>query len=206
MSRLDRRRITGRIAYLDANGGPTGRELFSISVHADGSRTLRAQCEMDDDALVRDALLVLDADLHPVEAYVRIVEDGRAIGSRHYAPAVLAGADFFGTHALLNDAWMALPGADLADGEHRTLTGFACSHQANGGGVPALLASAVTLTRLGAERIAVPAGDFDTVHWTLTYAGHTPIDVWTTGEDAILVRMSWDFLAARYELVEMRTS
>jgi len=206
VTRLDRRRISGRIAYLDAAGAATGRELFSISVHGDGSRTLRAQCEMDDDALVRDALLVLDPALRPVEAYVRIVENGAAVGSRHYPAEDLAGADFFGTHALLNDAWMALLGADLADGEARTLTGFACSHQANGGGVPALLASAVTLTRIGAARVAVPAGDFDTVHWTLTYAGHTPIDVWTTGEDAILVRMHWDYLAAAYELVELKTS
>ncbi|MCA3254284.1 MAG: hypothetical protein INF91_01545 [Alphaproteobacteria bacterium] len=203
MSRRDRRRITGRIAYLDAAGAPTGRELFSISVHADGSRILRAQCEMDDDALVRDALLVLDPALRPVEAFVRIVESGRAVGSRHYPEAELAGADFFGTHALLNDAWMALLGTGLADGESRTLTGFACSHQANGGGVPALLPSTVTLTRIAAEPVTVAAGAFDTVHWTLTYGGHTPIDVWTTGEDAILVRMSWDHLAASYELVQL---
>jgi len=200
---LDRRRLTGRLAYLDGSGQPTGREIFSISAHADGARTLRAQCEMDDDALVRDALLALDADARPREAFVRIVERGVHLGSRHYGEAELAGADYFGTHALANDAWIALLGDGLADGGSRTVAGVTCSHRANGGGEPARLASSAVLARIGREAVEVPAGRFDAEHWTVAYGGHTPIDFWTAGPDRVLVLMTWPHLDGRYELVQL---
>lgn len=200
---LDRRRLSGRIAYLDGSGQPTGRELFSISVHADGSRTLRAQCEMDDDALVRDALLAIGPDNRPREAFVRIVERGTHLGSRYYDSRELGGAGYFGTHALANDAWVALLGGDLADGESRAVEGLTCSHQANGGGVPAMLASHAVLMRLGAESLSVAAGRFDVVHWSVAYGGHTPIDFWTTGPDHVLVLMTWPHLNGRYELAQL---
>jgi hypothetical protein len=201
---LDRRRIAGRLAYLDAAGNPTGRELFSISVHGDGSRTLRAQCEMDDDALVRDAILVLDAGARPAEAFVRVVENGTASGSAHFTD--LSAHDYFGTHALINDGWVSFAGAHLADGESVVVRGLACSHQANGGGAPKPMPSEALLTRIGAEALTVAAGRFETVHWTVTYQGHTPIDMWTTGEDRVLVLMTWDHLNGRYELVQLDES
>ena len=218
------RLLTGRIAYLDADGGSTGFELFSITAHADGSRTLSAHCEMHDDALVRDALLALDADARPVEAFIRVTEQDRWMGSAHFRRGVtgtlatLSGpdsdvaadlpgeVDYFGTHALLNDGWVALAGGDLAPGESCTVRGATCSHQANGGGVPALMASDAVLTRFADETVTVAAGTFDCQHWTVAYQGHTPIDMWTTGLDAVLVLMSWDHLAGRYELAEMTDS
>ncbi len=213
--------MTGRIAYLDAAGGSTGFEQFSITVQADGSRTLCAHCEMHDDALVRDALLALDPEARPTEAFVRVTERDVWMGSAHFrrgdagTVATLSGtghdaavslsgpADYFGTHALLNDGWMSLAAGPLAVGDARTVRGATCSHQANGGGVPALLASEALLTRLPDETVTVAAGSFDCAHWTITYQGHTPIDMWTTGPDAVLVLMTWEHLAGRYELAEL---
>jgi hypothetical protein len=201
---LDRRRIAGRLAYLDGTGQPTGREQFSISVHGDGSRTLRAQCEMDDDALVRDAILVLGPDARPTEAFVRVVENGAASGSAHFTN--LGGHAYFGTHALINDGWVSFAGAGLTDGGSVTVRGLACSHQANGGGAPKPMPSEALLTRIGGERIAVSAGQFDCLHWTVRYQGHTPIHMWTMGEDRVLVLMTWDHLNGRYELVQLDES
>ena len=48
---MKHRALRGRIAYLHDRDGERGREWFSISVQDDGTRTLRAQCEMDDEDL-----------------------------------------------------------------------------------------------------------------------------------------------------------
>ncbi len=211
----DRERWSGRIAYLDASGQRTGREVFSVSVHGDASRTLRAQCEMDDDDLVRDAHLVLGPDARPREAYVRLVEQGAWAGSgwfravpdgfaAHTASPTGHGESnlpgdhaFFGTHALINDGWLALA---LGDRAEAAIDGAACSHQANGGGAPALLTSRAVVQRLTDETLAVAAGRFACRHIAIGYGDHPPIDAWVTGPHALLVLMTWTHLAGRYEL------
>ncbi len=211
----DRERWSGRLAYLGANGQRTGREIFSVSVHGDGSRTLRAQCEMDDDDLVRDAHLVLGPDARPCEAYVRLVEQGAWTGSGWYragpggltahtaSPAgpgetSLAGdLAYFGTHALINDGWLALALGDRSEG---VIDGAACSHRANGGGAPALLTSRAVVRRLPDETLTVAGGRFACRHIAISYGDYPPIDAWVTGPHALLVLMTWTHLAGRYEL------
>ena len=39
----------GKIVYRTDGKGEEGREFFSVTVQPDGSRTLRALCEMDND-------------------------------------------------------------------------------------------------------------------------------------------------------------
>ena len=190
---MDRSRWQGEIAYLDPSRGRTGREVFSVSVHGDGSQVLRAQCEMDEDALVRECVLALDAGGLPVEAFVRTVEGGLHSGSRHYCFADDPRPRFFGTHSLINDGWL----ARLREGRHALL---ACSLQANGGGVPGLFETEAVVTFVGEAELDVPAGTVACRHWRVGYGDYPPLDMWVTGPLDLLVLMTWGHLGGRYEL------
>jgi hypothetical protein len=78
---MPRHDIRGRIAYLDLERCETGSEWFSVSRYADGSRTARCECQFDDVGLVRDVTLTLGADWRPIDAYLRINHQGRALGA-----------------------------------------------------------------------------------------------------------------------------
>lgn len=221
---IDRARWHGEIGYFDADGTRTGRELFSLSVHGDGARTLRAQCEMDDDALVRDAVLVLSPDGRPAEAFVRVVEGGTVRGTGWYrmgcgrveadiseagaSPerrAVSLGDDgprFFGTHSLVNDGWLARLADGLAPGSRRMLDDLVtCSLAANGGGVPDVHVTSATIEHVGAAVIEVGARAFACDHYRVGYGDYPPLDMWVSGPERLLVRMSWSHLGGRYELL-----
>jgi hypothetical protein len=222
---IDRARWHGEIGYFDAGGRRTGRELFSVSIHADGSRTLRAQCEMDEDALVRDCLLVLDREEKPVEAFVRLIENGAPGGTGWYrfpgatVEARILGPDasvllqskslaedscFFGTHSLVNDGWLARLAKDLPEGSTAALDNLvSCSLAANGGGTPGIHVTAAAIEHVGAAQVAVPAGLFRCRHYRVRYGEYPPLDMWTTGPELMLVRMAWTHLEARYELLAL---
>lgn len=215
----------GEIGYFDASGARTGRELFSLSRHGDGSRTLRAQCEMDDDDLVRDSLLMLAPDGKPSEAYVRIVEAGTPLGSGWYrfaggeveahvlepgCPPVLQSIRlpdeilFFGSHALANDAWLARLAETLPKGSSARLDNLVtCSLQANGGGVPAIHVTAARIEYVGDTEVEVAPGNLPCRHYRVGYGDYPPLDMWVTGPERILVRMTWGHLAGRYELLAL---
>jgi hypothetical protein len=217
---IDRGRWQGELGYFDSSGARTGRELFSVSVHADGSRTLRAQCEMDDDALVRDVVLALGADGLPGEAFVRIVEGGRTSGSGWYrfdgngaefevrmpAGEVRSGREegrfpFFGTHALVNDGWLARLAARGTQSKLERLA--TCSLQANGGGVPGFHVTEASVDHVGDVPVEVAAGRFECAHFRVGYGDYQPLDMWVTGPELLLVQMSWEHLQGRYELLSL---
>ena len=63
-------------------GQERGREFFTITVHTDGKRTLRAHCEIDDPPTVlRDVVLSLDSDNYPLDCFVRLTLDDKFEGS-----------------------------------------------------------------------------------------------------------------------------
>ena len=78
---MKHRALRGRIAYLHDRDGERGREWFSISVQDDGTRTLRAQCEMDDEDLLRDVTYTVDGSWRPLDAFVRLTRAQRFVGS-----------------------------------------------------------------------------------------------------------------------------
>lgn len=222
----DRARWNGEIGYFDSGGARTGRELFSVSVHDNGATTLRAQCEMDDDALVRDAILVLRPDDGPAQAFVRIVESGRPAGSAWYRfrdglveADIDLGADppqresrsfatparFFGTHSLVNDGWLARLAPELRAGESVDLFDLvASSLAANGGGPPGIFVTAASVAFVGVAEIEVQAGRFACRHYRVRYGGYPPLDMWLTGPVHLLVKMDWSHLGGRYELLSLR--
>ena len=52
---MDHRTIRGRLDYVTDGEGITGKEWFTICIHADGARTLQSMTVMDDDKLLRQS-------------------------------------------------------------------------------------------------------------------------------------------------------
>ncbi len=227
-SGMRHRAYRGRMVYLTNGVGEMGREFFSVTVQPDGMRTLRAQCEMDDDRLLRDVVLTVDAAWRPVDAFVRLVVEERLVGSSWYAfgshyaefQGRLAGAgrvgrqvptalpiESFGTHALHGDAWVVGRLRNWAGApEDFPLATFATSTLANGGSGPELVSLGQGHSRvldLGPERVSVTAGTFDTRHIRVLVPGVDDFDVWAGGEDCLPVRLTSDVLGQTYELIEI---
>ena len=84
-------RISGRIAYTsdqpERMGQVRGREEFSVTIHADGRRTLRAYSEIDDAPnVVRDVVLSVDQSFRPIDCFVRIsiADEFRGVSWFHF--------------------------------------------------------------------------------------------------------------------------
>jgi hypothetical protein len=216
------------MVYLTNGVGEMGREFYSVTVQPDGARTLRSQCEMDDDRLLRDVTLTLGADWRPVDGFVRLAIDGATVGSTWYRFGAThaechgqtaregrfsqrfempEGTDCLGTHALHGDAWTVARvrrhRGDLAD--FRFVT-FATSTLPNGGSGPTLIPVNGAYARvhdLGDERVRVPAGEFDCRHVRIEVPGVDYFDVWAAGDDALPIRLTSDVLNQTYETVEL---
>lgn len=215
--------LRGEIGYYGENGEVTGREWFNIAVQPDGSRTLIARCEMDDDEVLRDVILAIDPEWRPLDLSVRLTVERRFQGtgwirctphgvemescSREHGrlsqfheldrwPAAL------GSHALVNDCWK-LQQFDLSrPREDQTFTHqVAMSMAANGATGPLLSVYAVTIRYIGEERLTVPAGTFDTRHFAILFPGYPPLDCWVMAGDYTFVRQYWSHLKGVYELV-----
>lgn len=217
-----RSNLHGTIGYFAGDGARTGQELFSLSHEADGTSVLRAQCVMENDALVRDCLLALGPGDTPREAFVRTIEGGRSLGSGHYRfesdriRADIAPAEgeperieragpcrFFGTHSLVNDGWIVRA---LAGERRRDIAVHANSLAANGGGVPGLFETRAVVEEHGMQRREVAAGAFDCRFVTVTYGDYPPIEMWLCERLDVLALMRWDYLDGRYELLSLSQS
>lgn len=220
------RNYRGRMVYRTNGVGETGREFFSVTVHPDGMRTLRAQCEMDEDRLLRDVVLSVDAQWRPRDAFVRLVIADEFVGSTWFRFgdgqaecegytaregrfaqrfAMPQGTACLGTHALHGDAWtvgrLRQHGGPAATFQFVT---FAVSVLANGGSGPTLIPVRPDFARVidcGEETLRVLAGEFRTRHVRIEVPGVDFFDVWAGGEDCLPVRLTSDTLGQNYELV-----
>jgi len=225
---MKHRSYMGKMLYLTDGVGETGREWFHVTIQPDGTRTMRATCEMDDDQLLRDVVLTIDPDWFPVDAFVRLSIEGKLVGSSwfHFTrnSAECQGftakegrvtqnfstegrVGFFGAHQLHGDAWAC---ATLGRDKDRSFAAgdlnFSSSHLPNGGSGPILVPTPddfMTKKYVGDEPLEVAAGSFDTRHFQFFVSDFPPIDVWTRGADFVPVKLRWDLLNQSYELVEL---
>lgn len=186
--------IRGRISYLSRKKGmegrPRGGETFMISTHADGRRTLRATCLIDENPprVLRDVVVNLAPDWTPLGGFVQISVDDVFHGSAWYrfTPTLAevhgftAGEGrftqeipldqkpgFFGTHPLQADA-ITTHCFDLSRGPGRQIVPYflMCSTHHRGADGPKLMVRReLNLTWLGRESVTVPAGTFDALHF-----------------------------------------
>ncbi len=226
---MNHRSYRGKMLYLTDGLGEMGREWFHVTVQPDGSRTLRATCEMDDDRLLRDVVMTVNKNWYPVDAFVRLSIEEKLVGSSWFnftdGTAECQGytakegrlgqcfdtggrTGFFGAHPLHGDAWAcATLQRDESLESGSELCTFSTSHLPNGGSGPTLVPTPpgfLNRKYIGDERIDVAAGSFRTRHFHFLVADKPPIEIWATGEDFIPVRMRWDLLRQSYELVELR--
>jgi hypothetical protein len=224
---MPHRTMSGRLGYYHRQRGETGREQFTITQHADGVRTLRALCEMDDDAVLRDVTFSVGADWRPLDAFIRLTVRDRFVGAswfRFHAHGAecegFTAADgrfsqridseswpaYFGTHSLVTDGWHAPFWREDGPPE-QLLQSLVCSHAANGATGPVLSAGTARLVLLGRERLRVPAGEFDARHFTVKFGSFdVPMHFWVTDSpDHLILKIDWDHLDAYYELLELQT-
>lgn len=226
MTGLAHRTYRGVVAYLHDRLGETGREWFTVTVQPDGSRTLRAVCEMRDDGVLRDVTYSVDSAWRPQDAYVRLTLADRWRGSAWFrfsdseveceawtatdgrvrqVRSVPHRPPVFAPHPLACDGWQAAA-FDHSRPERVQRLVAACNSSPlpNGASGPMIGLIEKDLEYVGGETVDVPAGRFDCGHYRILLPdGRPPLELWTAGEDRLIVRLSWALLESRYELVSL---
>lgn len=211
----------GVIGYFGPDGVERGREWFHVTAAPHGSRTMRAICEIDDSQILRDVTLTVGPDWRPRDSYVRVCVADELIGSGWFEftetqarAEVLSArlgrisqilpsagrAPMFGAHQLAGDGWQAGLLDGHGDGPLRVEGVLLSSPEPNGSSGPLLDTISLTAERIGPERITVPAGTFDTIHYQFSPDGLDPEDVWVLAGSNTLVRSRWAHYGTSYEL------
>jgi len=210
----------GEYAYLEAaSGRERGFERFRMTVHPDGSRTLLMWHDLTERNAQFTVLLRTEASFRPLEASVsywnagqykgsaslfvdggrlRLVSDG-SYGSVRQEVEVPE-AFSIGSHPVSGDGWhLRLEPTGDADRFEAVVFGLDAAADARRPVTGRL--TPMPVERLGAKRITVPAGTFDTVHYRI--AGRS--DVWIHGEDRMLIRMRMAGAGLEYVLRRLET-
>ena len=203
---MPHRTIRGRIRYTSnqpgREGHERGREHFTITIHRDGRRTLRAVSEIDDPPpVLRDVTLSLGADWRPRDASVRLSVDDHFVGSSWFAfhehtiecegytaregrisqRLELDGPPCtFGAHPIQGDAWH-LNIVDLSRGPHwqtyPRLVMSSLDHRGATGPMLVVHPIGLRLAYLGEQRVTVVAGTFDALHFRYgPPSGEAPVE------------------------------
>lgn len=223
---MTHRSYRGRIDYIRDQGGVRGREFFSVTVQANGKRTARAQCEMDDIGLLRDVTQTLSRNWQPQDAFVRLVSKGKFMGSgwfRFLPDGVECEAftrnegrisqrihtdgpvQIFASHPLMTDGWQT-KAYDHTGPKTQTIPRWSNpSPRPDGGSGPMVGMGTKTITYAGEESVTVPAGTFRCRRYEIHASNpkNPPMSTWVMGEDAVFVKMRWDLLKTEYVLAEI---
>jgi len=219
------RNYSGEMTYADDASGVTGREIFSVTVHDDGSRTLRCQCWMDQVPLVRDVTYTVNERFEAMDCFVRVVAQGKFVGSGFFlftdtmaTAEVLTAQEgrvtqqietpgrvkLFGSHPISVDIWKCAHTPAEKPGEKQPLTNCFSSSLAPGGASgPMLNRKTYDIVFEQQEKIAVGAGELDCLRYNWdTYTGRT-LQMHAAGEDWLPVRVHVPEVGRRYELVAL---
>lgn len=232
----DHKIIRGRIAYTsnkpDRLGHDRGREVFTVTVHNDGRRSLIAHAEIDDrPSVLRFAQLNLDPKWQPTDAFIRITVGDQFRGSGWFRFTdkdvecetftategrisqrwpLNGPAPMFGGHAISNDGWCTKL-YDLNGPKTQTLPRFVVSSTDHRGATgPYVSPVSVTMSLVGREKITVKAGTFDALHFSFGDVQGLPVEhplyeVWVTadGNYTFLKGFVGGYMMTEYELVEL---
>lgn len=212
--RMGYRLLHGTLSYRGETG-ERGQERFTISVHSDGSRILRAMSEIYETRVLRDVSLRIGPDGCPRDAFVRLTvndrfrgsgwfcfDEGEAQAEALHAPAsrmsqrvrVAGRVRSFGTHPISGDGWHAflfdMQGPARQHFERLMISSYAF----DGATGPELLPLAFGLELVGIEEVAVEAGTFRCRHFRFLLGGtefddHPAYDIWVGDDgDNVVVR------------------
>jgi len=227
---MKHRTYSGKLLYLTDGVGEMGREWFKVTVHGDGSRTLRSLVEMDDDKLLRDVVITVGRDWKPLDAFVRLTINEEFVGTGWYRFSdTLVECEAFtsasgrasyripvaqrppslGAHPVCCDTWHTAAAFQVSQTPGTVLLPQVAmtSYLPNGGSGPELGMINLNVNYLGDEDLKVQAGTFSTRHFaslsTHAPADRPPVEVWAFSDDFIPARLRWDLLGQTYELVEL---
>lgn len=214
----------GRLSYRKktADGGfERGREDFWLTQNRDGSRTMRTLAMTDDSEFVRDVTYTLGVDERPLRVFEQLQVGDLLVGSGYFSVAgdtmtIMTDGYDTGhtvqqvkvperfhvlTHAVMLDGWPFWAFVGNKPG-HQTIDVYSTSPLWNGTTGPLGHMVKQRLTFVGNEEITVPAGTFQTGHFSFggdedpSKASH----VWITGEHNILVKYDWPSYGMEYLL------
>jgi hypothetical protein len=214
----------GLISYMSGDGRQTGRERFVLI--GDGSGTvLRAFCEMADAGLTRDVTLRMDRDWNPADGFCRIVHadhrtaamwfdvgqdqvrlDSSIDGVRQDVQtiAIAEPLTYLGLHPVQGDALIVNQRGSGRPGEFIAIAGVTNSISPNGDEAVGLHRVSIDVAFLGLAEIEVAAGRFAARHYALRWSPEwPPADLWVRQDDCILLRMTWAYIGAAYELIAL---
>lgn len=234
----DHRSVFGEIAYTSNKpgneGAERGRENFQIHVHADGSRTVVAHCEIDEaPCVMRDITYSLDAHWLPTDCFVRLSVGDRFTGSGwfrfahdHAECETWSAAEgrvtqrmnlseplrTFQNHAIACDAWhLRLFDVSKGQGVQTVEPVILSSPDHRGATGPMMFSIGIGIEYVGEERIDIAAGSFDALHFRFVSTpglpqAHPPYDVWCTadGEYLFLRGVVGGYMQTVYELSSLR--
>ncbi|MCB2109226.1 MAG: hypothetical protein KDE14_16060, partial [Rhodobacteraceae bacterium] len=221
------RKIDGVVDYVQHDGVARGREWFSMHRYA-GGRVFRACCQMNQEALIRDATWTMDDAWRPLDGHVRVILDSKIIGSTWYAfdgNSVRCEArtsahghvsqtqisdrpyEFLGLHPLLADGLLGAARGRTDPGRERFIRSITCSYSQNGETELLALPIDIGVAYLGDEQLSVPAGTFMAsryaVRWRPEWA---PADYWVFGDDYVFLKSDWAVSSLTCELVSLVSS
>lgn len=184
--------IIGRIAYTSKKpemmDQPRGHETFHITKHADGKKTIRAHCEIEEPAptVMRDIIYSCDESHVPMDCHVRLTVGDAFMGSgwflfkdgkiecESFGPDTgrisqvrdtEGPFDLFGTHPIVADAFNCRA-LDISEGPtKRKIRCFVPSPDHRGATPPMIAEVSIFLAYVGEEEISVPAGSFKCRHF-----------------------------------------
>lgn len=225
-----RRRYSGTIRAVGDHVGARGIEYFSVSVAANGHRTLQATCEIYDRQVSKDVVYTVDDRWRPVDCYTRLQKNGAYLGDGWFR----FGDDFaacegfnvttgrisqrlqlrerpqsFGPHPLSCDALhLATFNHSASLNPQPTRGSMLSSLEHDGCSGPMLHPIDFRIEFVGPAQVTVPAGTFATHHYRFLVEGslpkeHPTEDLWVTPDDFVSVKIRvGGYLATTYELVE----
>jgi len=215
------RRLSGRIAYLAADGTRCGHEDFELSSHP-GGHLLRALCVLDDAALLRDVSLSMDRDWRPRDGYCRLIRDGREEAALWFdvgadAVRVEGRVDdkslptqpmptngplaYLGLHPLQGDALIVQCRGVDRQGAFVSIDAITNSISPNGDERVGACPVRIDVAYMGTCAITVPAGDFAARHYQLRWRDDwPPADLWVRQEDCLFLAMRWSHVPTTYQL------
>lgn len=203
-------------------------EDFIVTRNPDGSRTAQTMSRFPGCSVVRHVTQTVSADFTPLDGHVRLFVDNvlkgivvrRVVGDKVTSIVIpaddgpidqqtiqLDGPDMvLGYHPTTAEGWK-LQKLDRGSSEKQTLRLLTVSLTWNGGTLGHGRKVEMPVCYRGKEEITVAAGTFlcDRYHWD-TGDIDGELDIWTTGDDAILARMYGHAKGYGYELEEYETT
>jgi hypothetical protein len=194
---MQHKTIRGKIRYTypGVGGEPIerGREWFTITRHSDGSRTLRAQCEIESGhpfntettSVLRDVTFTVDEHRAPKDAFVRLTVGDQFTGSSwflfgahettcegftkaegRFSQKIEKRARAFGCHPIAADGWlMSNYPLPKGEGRHTVHDLMLSSPDHRGATGPMIFPTQVGLEFVKRETVEVEAGTFDALHF-----------------------------------------